>query len=155
MAAHAPYVYAGNSPIVASDPLGLLRTVPGPPPTNTGTVYCDGNGGIALQMDPRFSNDLFRCYAATCLVLHEQRHATDFMMASGGRICQGQPRWTWIVYSSQREEDIYELRANQDELDCLAGERCSASQQCRTVIDARIRQLTPDQAARRRRLGVR
>ncbi|HEY0158972.1 MAG TPA: RHS repeat-associated core domain-containing protein, partial [Thermoanaerobaculia bacterium] len=154
MAALAPYEYAGNAPTVWTDPLGLLRTAPGPPPPNMGTVYCDGNGGIALQIDPRFSEQQYNCYAAVCLVLHEQRHASDFMMASGGRICQGQPRGTWIVYSSQREEDIYELRGNQAELDCLANERCNASQPCRTLIDERMRQLNADQANRRARLGA-
>jgi RHS repeat-associated protein len=155
MAALAPYEYAGDAPTVATDPLGLLTTIPGPPPPNMGTVYCDGNGGIALQIDPRFSSQQYDCYAATCLVIHEQRHASDFMMASGGRICQGQPRGTWIIYSSQREEDIYELRGNQAELDCLASERCRASQQCRTLIDDRTRQLNADQTNRRRRLGYR
>lgn len=127
------YVYGDDAPIDNSDPSGLFTTTR---QRAGNTVVCDGKGGLKIQLltikDPCLID---------CARQHELSHVID-IRSRNPSICVGQARGTGIAPSDDAERKWTEIRASQEEINCLKRklkDNCGGN--CRARIEARIKQM--------------
>lgn len=138
----ATFRYADGSPVLASDPSGLisiaeLRLNPDP---GANTVICDGMGWPIAQLSLQLPPILDKCIS-DCLLIHEYSHIDDLKrLGILGRVCKGQARGTGITVPPEMHDDS-EKRAYQAELDCLEKKlsRLTECDECRAQVEKRIK----------------
>jgi hypothetical protein len=116
-------------------------TTGGTAPTNTNTIVCDGSGGVRVQVGNAGNADQAACLTS-CIRRHEQNHRSDALGANS-KICDGKADQIQVTFSDTAEQKDSEYRAYDAEITCLNGQKSSASDKCKPIIEARITQITP------------
>jgi RHS repeat-associated protein len=126
------YAYVGNNPMRWVDAEGLFKTTS--QTTTSNSVTCDGSGNTTLKIVT--NNSCIR----DCVVAHERSHQRDINSRNPG-ICKGVKAGTHIAPDDDAERRWTERRGCRAELDCLKRKLQSASCDCKSDIENRIKQM--------------